>query len=190
MHIPEVISRYIGSSIMPTAVITDYIRVSLLASYGGLWLDATILVSSPIEEYYFSKQFYTLHTPYEHSPYVSNNRIHCYVLGGEKNSPVFKYVQNAFEEYWSRFDFLINYYLIDYIIMYGYWNSSAIREYIDGLEYTSTTLYEIYSLLDKPLDESRIMRLLQENKFSKLSWKGNLSCNPDSNYAFLNKLYF
>jgi hypothetical protein len=48
LDVPDYIWKKHEEGKISTAHFSDYIRVSLLAKYGGLWLDATIFVTSDL----------------------------------------------------------------------------------------------------------------------------------------------
>lgn len=52
----------------PNAIFADLLRVILLATYGGCWLDATVLLTGPIPENYWNMPFFM----YQRSADVSN----------------------------------------------------------------------------------------------------------------------
>lgn len=52
------------------AFFSDLLRLMLLKTYGGLWLDATIFLSAPIPEAYWSYPFFVFRRD-RHEPYVA-----------------------------------------------------------------------------------------------------------------------
>lgn len=54
----------------PNAIFADLLRVLLLTTYGGCWLDATVLLTGPIPEEYWNMPFFM----YQRSADVSNRR--------------------------------------------------------------------------------------------------------------------
>lgn len=188
ISIPDFIKEKFENKSMSMPFFSDYIRTCLLEKYGGLWLDATVYVSEKIPEQCFTQPFFTLHTKEVKTPFISNNRIHCYVLGGKKGFSLFKYMKNSVESYWNLNSTQIDYYLIDYIIMYGYWHDIKIKEAIDNLEYTSESLYQLVRILNKKYSKETIDQLLSENHFSKLNWRKR--CNTSihgqlTNFGYL-----
>ena len=171
ISIPRCIMDKYAAGRMTLAFLTDYIRISLLEKYGGLWLDATILVTQDIPAGVFQKPLYSLHTEYEKTIFVNDNKIHCYVLGGMNGYSFFTYIRNELEKYWAEHDFMIDYYLLDYTIMHAYFNNDSIRHVIDSLSYTSSSLYEIMKIIDEPAEGSKLRQLEDENVFSKLNWR-------------------
>ena len=173
--IPDYIIEKHKKGIISFAQLSDIMRVFLIAKNGGLWLDATIYVSRPIPASYFEKSLFSLHTTYKKTPFVQNDRIHCFVLGGLKQSCIFQYIKDFLSTYWKENDVIIDYYLLDYSIMLAYWNISWVKDLIDNLEYTSEGLYDLVRILNKPYDKNKLDNILQNNIFSKLVWNQKLS---------------
>ena len=171
IEIPDYMWKQYEQGHMTLAFLTDYMRISLLQKYGGLWLDATILVTKDIPDYVFQNSFFSLHTPYEKTIFVNDNKVHCYVMGGRKGFSLFEYIKDSVETYWKTHDYMVDYYLIDYTIMFGYKTNPEIRKVIDSLEYTPSSLYQIIDEINDPLDEERLLKVEEENIFSKLNWR-------------------
>lgn len=167
---PHIMEKY-ENGIMTLAFLTDYIRICLLEKYGGLWLDATILATQDIPDRVFNQPLYSLHTKYEKTIFVNDNKIHCYVLGGMKGYSFFTYIRQELEEYWKDHDFMIDYYLLDYTIMHAYLHNKTIRKRIDNLEYTPSSLYDIIAIINEPASKTKLLPLEKENIFSKLNWR-------------------
>lgn len=174
VDIPDYIIEKHKKGIISFAQLSDIMRVFLIAKNGGLWLDSTIYVSRPIPASYFEKSLFSLHTTYKKTPFVQNDRIHCFVLGGLKQSYIFQYIREFLSTYWKENDVIIDYYLLDYSIMLAYWNISWVKDLIDNLEYTSEGLYDLVGILNKPYDKDKLDNILQNNVFSKLVWNQKL----------------
>lgn len=54
---PDVLNKYLNGVVGATHF-TDLIRVALLKAYGGVWLDATILLTAPITDYCAKQDFF------------------------------------------------------------------------------------------------------------------------------------
>lgn len=191
--IPEYIIQKHEKGYVSFAQLSDIMRVFLISKHGGLWLDSTIYVSQPIPEDIFSKPFYSLHTSYKKTPFVQNDRIHCFVLGGTPGSKPFMFERELLSDYWKSRNVIIDYYLLDYSIMFQYFNLEDIKSLIDNLEPTSEGLYELVSLLDKPYDEVRLESVLSANLFSKLIWNEDwkkTSQGQQTNYSVLLSKYY
>lgn len=170
IQVPEYIIRLQKEGKMSMANMTDLIRVMLLARYGGIWLDSTIYTSGQIPEDYFTLPFYSLHTHYEENCYVQHNLYHIFILGSRPEGKLVSFVRDIFLEYWKRFDCIIDYFMLDYILMLAYNCFDDIRSEIDNLPYSSERLYDLVKMLSKPYDPCTMEILRSECMFSKLDW--------------------
>ena len=59
IKMPEYILEKRDRGTMLLANFSDILRLSLLAAYGGIWIDATVFISQPIPERVFTDIFYT-----------------------------------------------------------------------------------------------------------------------------------
>lgn len=84
IQLPYYILEKKEKGIIPLAQFSDILRVCLLSIYGGIWLDATILLTGPIPQRYREMDFF--------------------VYQREPNEPNQKYWENAYAYYygWSK----------------------------------------------------------------------------------------
>ena len=72
LEVPDYIAEKVKNGSMGPAHFSDYLRFSLLAEYGGLWLDATVFLSEEIPEAYFQMPVFTCRSAYTpQSRYIS-----------------------------------------------------------------------------------------------------------------------
>ena len=188
--IPEYIIEKHQKGIISFAQLSDIMRIFLISKHGGLWLDSTIYVSQPIPESIFNNPFYSLHTTLKQTPFVQNDRIHCFVLGGLPGSRIIMFEKEFLSAYWKEHDVIIDYYLLDYSIMFQYFNLQYAREMIDSLDYTSEGLYDLVAILDKTYDKEQVDRILSENMFSKLIWnQKHRIANSTTVYKYISSQY-
>ena len=186
IDIPEYIIEKHKKGIISFAQLSDIMRIFLISEHGGLWLDATIYVSNLIPQSIFNKPFYSLHTSLKKTPFVQNDRIHCFVLGGVPSAKPILFEREFLSEYWKKQDVIIDYYLLDYSIMLQYYSFPDVRKIIDELEYTSEGLYDLVAILDEPYNKDNLEKVLSQNLFSKLVWNKRHD-NPlkETNYSYL-----
>lgn len=153
------------------AVLSDIIRFHLLEKYGGLWLDATILVSSPISREYYGFIFYSQHTkPQEMTCWVQNNAYHIFVIGSQPHAKLVSFTKDMFLEYWKTHNTAVDYLCTDYFFYLAMQEFPEIKAEIDSLPYSSERLYDLVKVLNKPYDESYFLKLKEDCIFSKLDW--------------------
>lgn len=184
IKLPDYILKKHESGVVSFAQLSDIIRFTLLKKYGGLWLDSTIYLSNSIPERAFKDPFFSLHTHYEKNAFVQHNLYHGFVIGSAQDCKLVSFVRDMFFEYWKRKDVLIDYLMIDYLIMIAYRNFDDIRAEIDNLEYTSERLYDLVHLLNCQFKEDDFKELMDDCTFSKLDWhpEYRIECDGKKTY--------
>lgn len=118
---------------------SNMLRAALLYLYGGMWLDATFLLTEPIPASCFERDFWSLKNkvvnPDDETDYIEQFAMEC--MYSEPNNSMLLYIYNMLCNYWRYNDTLYHYFLKDGIIDYGYNNNEFPRRYLDDLPYTN-----------------------------------------------------
>jgi hypothetical protein len=154
----------------------------LLSEHGGLWLDATVLVANSIRQGNLS--FFTIKR--EHGgESVSRQRWTGFCIGGEQNNMLFNFVKGFFFEYWKRYDFLIDYFFIDYVIAIAYDFFPQIRKMMDNVPLNNPYVYAIQNNMHHRFDAGIYDEIVKNTTFNKLTWKERcIPVLPDSDLTF------
>ena len=177
IELPEYILEKREKGIISFPQLSDIIRFTLLEKYGGLWLDSTIYTSKLISDDYFSYPFFSQHTKWCDTCFVQHNLWHGFSIGSQKGGKLVSFAKELFYEYWKKQDTLIDYLMIDYIIMLAYKKFPDIKKEIDNLPYSSERLYDLVNLLSKEYDEENFELLMEACIFSKLDWHKKYKTN-------------
>lgn len=169
VDMPEIILKRLLCGNMSLTHFSDILRACLLYQNGGYWFDATIYTSYPIDNLLNSSNFYTLKSSYT-DRYVSKGRWCGFNIGGQKGHPLFKYMVEAFTYYWKRYDRLIDYFLIDYVIATAYNQSNFIKKCIDNMAIPSENLYILQHALGNDYTDEHF-RFMTKTPLHKLTWK-------------------
>ena len=112
---PEWIIEKRKSGILTNTGLADLLRVTLLAEYGGVWVDSTVFIHKEFPISYLKKNYFTIKTGEmeDYSPNISKNRWKTFFLSG--NSELFSFTRDFFFEYYKKYDLQVDYLLIDYI---------------------------------------------------------------------------
>ncbi len=116
LELPDYMLEKVAAGEMGLAHLSDYIRVALVAEYGGLWLDATIFCSQPVPEDYFAMPLFTCKNEVPSGKYLSRMQWTTFVLGGWKGNVFFRCLKGAFEAYWQQEETAIDYLFFDHLI--------------------------------------------------------------------------
>ncbi|MYF19730.1 MAG: hypothetical protein F4218_03625 [Synechococcus sp. SB0677_bin_5] len=96
---------------LPRAIYSDFVRLRLLSSYGGVWIDAKLLCMCPLDTW--------LHTLMAAGVFMfrSQDDNSCPVINGfiagQKNNPLIKRWLMTFESYFYNYQLVSSYYTFE-----------------------------------------------------------------------------
>jgi hypothetical protein len=173
IKLPKFILRKFFKGIISITHFSDIVRMALLSTYGGYWIDSTYLITAPLK--HINTSFFTLKLTHCY-PIISKCLLAGNFLAMPKNSFLSTYSYNAFLFYWKNYNSLINYYLIDYIILIAYENVQELRNLIQNLPYIECNIFSLYKYLNSTYNQSLI-----SCPFNKLSRIGKFKEYNDKN---------
>lgn len=140
--INDSLKNRIGKEISFTAY-SDLLRLNLLAFYGGVWIDSTYLLTSPLPDDFFSRSFYTLHKlqsceRQKTLAFVSEGRWTGNLIGCRPNYEPMMEIRNIFLGYWLLHNQIIDFFLIDHVINYVYNTNEFFKKDIDNIPITNS----------------------------------------------------
>jgi hypothetical protein len=170
ISIPEHVLEKVNAGTMTVTHFSDIIRMSLLAKHGGLWLDATILVTDTVQ--LEDMPFFTIKWEYggEDAP---KRRWTGNCIGGIKNNILFEFVREFLCEYWEKYDEMIDYFLYDYTIAVAYHSIPQIQRMIDNVRISDQQFYALQDNLEKEVNVDFLNGVCKDTIFHKLTWKKN-----------------
>ena len=157
---------------MKTAHFSDIVRMSLLAEYGGLWLDAAVFTASRIPEEVFAHEYYTVrHKTDINDRNVALQRWTTYLQAAHKGNVLCRFVRDIMLEYWKAQTTFIDYVMTDYFIALAYEDLPLCRELLDAVPMNNPRIEDMMPLLDKKYSEEAYEELTRETSFFKLTYK-------------------
>ncbi len=170
--IPEYMLKKINDNKMLIAHLCDYIRVSLLEKYGGIWLDATIYCTEQLPIDYFNMPVFTCKSVPTECGYLSKKRWVTFVLGGWKQNVFYKFLKDAFEEYWEKYDYAIDYLFFDALIEIARQENSTIRSLLDDIPINNLNRDDLQKAFNDNLISSEFNNIIKKDTILyKLSWR-------------------
>lgn len=181
IQLPDYIMEKYNKQIITNAQFSDILRMCLLSQYGGIWIDATIFVPGKLPEKIFQYQFYTCKRKPQKSGYVSNYMWTSFLNGCQKNCIVQKVVNDLFLAYWEKYDYLIDYLLVDYFMMLVYRNLPKAKDLIDNVPYNNLLVEELQNRMSMSFNKEDYDNLLynSDTYLFKLSWRMNFEKETD-----------
>ena len=184
IQLPSYIKEKLNNRTFSITHLSDIIRMGLLYKYGGYWIDSTIFITTPIIS--DNKTFFTLKKPscFKH-PFI-NCKWCGYFFGTTKKSFISTYSYIAFLFYWKKYNSLISYFLIDYIIHIAYQKVEPFKNLIENLPFYKCNI---------PLVKELNFEYNKTNfkcSFYKLTYKKNFMIfngTKQTNFGFLIENY-
>ena len=164
IKLPYYIMEKFNKNIITLTHFSDIVRIALLFKYGGYWIDPTYLITTPITK--VVRTFDTLHLDYcftNSHPFVKCIWTVNYMAVG-KNSFIAVFAYHALFFYWKKYNYIIDYYLIDYIIHIAYYNVQEFKNNIDRIPYL---VCDIFLLLYKLNSEYNKINVCHYNKLNR-----------------------
>ena len=171
--IPDHILRKFSEGKIKIQHICDLMVVSIMAAEGGFFTGATVWWSQDAPEGVLNAPFYTCRAVSGNHENVSRSRWVGYVMGGNKEFPLFSFTRDCLHEYWEKCDKAVDYLMMDYIFELAYRNIPCVREMIDSLPEKNNMLRnDLIMHLGEPYDKETFRNYTDGDTFLyKLSWK-------------------
>ena len=107
---------------------------------------------------------------------------------GYKNSLLFDFLRVAYTEYWRKHKIIIDYFLLDYLILIAYDNFDLVKEAIDAVKPNNLAIKDLVDNLNKPFDEIKWEEIKKDTCLYKLSWKMNVYDQVEGRKTFYYKI--
>lgn len=179
IEIPKVIFEKVSSNKMSLTIFSDFLRVSLLYKYGGIWIDATVFLSKRLKDSVLSLPFFSLtHKTIKNefrNLYQKSKGWSIYFMGSNIiNHPLFLFIKNSYVEYFSKEDSIIDYFFTDYLISIFLSENDNFREEIEMNDIDGRNSYTLADMMNHPCNNKSISayeNLLDICSVHKLTYK-------------------
>lgn len=188
IDVPRTMADKVRGGAITLTALSDFIRFSLLARHGGMWLDATNFLSGPVPEDVWSLPFYSCRREIGEVKFVSKYRWTSFAMAAWAGHPLFEMLTVMTAKYWDGHSRLIDYLLIDYLIDLAVRHSPACKRDIEQIPFNNPRVEDLLWTLAQPFDQSAWENLTRETWLHKLSYKVPVDGGPGSYRAHLSTL--
>ncbi|MCR5565555.1 MAG: capsular polysaccharide synthesis protein [Clostridiales bacterium] len=176
IDLPQTIKRKHESGVMGHAHYADVIRMMILEKYGGLWLDATMLLHEPIPEEAFRRPFYSMGFRNTNGEkYISKNKWLVRVIGGEPNSVYLAQISRMLCGFWEEHNIAIDYFVFDYLVFILYKYDDSFRSIINELPQMEQFTNAMAKIINEPFDQRKIEELYIQGQLYTLTYRKKYS---------------
>lgn len=170
IKLPEFIVKKYENKQITNAMFSDLIRIELLATYGGIWIDSTVLLTNKISDVIKESDVFMFQTSkLEYSIIKSSN---WFIYSKEPDNYIIKLIRNAIFTYWKQEKFAINPFVFHLIISSLYENNKEFKEEWDKIPYIcNMNPHIMWFSFSENYSEKKWIHLLDSCSIHKLSWK-------------------
>ena len=197
LEIPAYILKKVEDKKMGFAHFTDIIRLALLYNYGGVWIDATILLTDYLPQEYFEMDYFMFQRDdnlenkkdwedYDDFYFSWNNEMKVRVLNSiifaKKNNEIIKTLLDMLLIFWEHNDLVPNYFFFQVLyteLIENYYKKKQCKIVSD------TLTHELIRVWFDKFSQEKLDEITKRNNVHKLTYKIN-SGKRDTKGTFLN----
>lgn len=189
VDIPQWIEEKKRKGIITRTNYSDLLRLSLLAKHGGMWLDATFYCISQIPDEYFNMAIWSIKRPnYAHASVACGFFAGYSLACNQESRWMFATIRDFFLNYWKNNDTMVDYLMVDYMIVLAQKQDKRISESFEKIEPNNSKCDELYKIMDQPFDEERWNKIKKDTVLFKISWKYQYMRDKEGKLTFYGKL--
>ena len=172
IDLPEHITQKVREGTLSLTHFSDILRLYLLYHYGGLWLDATMLVTGIIPEEIFRREYYSIKTGFNPKSYaVTMGRWASFLQAAHRNNMLCKFALDFHLEYWKKQTMPVDHILIDYIFALAYEDFPDCRQMLNLVPVNNRDAESLAPVLNHEWDSRKFEQLTEATTFFKLTWR-------------------
>lgn len=188
VEFPEWIERKKKAGIITKTHISDLLRLSLLAQYGGVWLDSTFYCTGSLEPC-FSTPIWSIKRPDYRHVSVACGEFANYSFGcTSENRKIFAVLRDYLLDYWKNYDYMIDYLFLDYLIVLASKRNKEVADAFKTLPPNNKNCDELLKKLGMIYDPAEWSNLKENTTLFKLTWKANFPNEIGGKQTFYGKL--
>ena len=187
LELPDYISAKVERKIISLTHLSDLIRVSLLSEYGGLWLDATVYLTSPLP-FEIKSSYWTTKWKLEPSEFktyplwmglwavssIPKLTISQYmgIWHSCPQNPIFDCLKDFWLEFWKN-ENGSPYYWTTEVFLNGimYDEIPSVKRMIDQVTESNPQVFKMRRHINKDYNDQILGELTRDTQFFYLSWK-------------------
>ncbi len=183
--LPQRYYELLAQGKMKTAHFSDLLRLYLLRQYGGIWIDATIMLTAPLPQDLTEAEFFVMQKDIKTD--AAENVMSCFFIRSRSNAVFLELIKSALENYWHDCDWVINYFMFEHIATLLMQSSAELTAKWQTMPYYSAENGGILQtkLFDE-FNETEFEKIKELTGIHKLTYKKSFDGAADNSfYKFL-----
>lgn len=189
INIPSYIVDKVTAGKISVVHFSDILRFSLLAEYGGVWMDGSVLITKPFDAKYFEMSFFSIKTEKEDSGSISDYRWSTFFMYAKSHNTFIVQVRDFLWLFCKKYDYFITYLQIDYVMEILCRNNDDFAKCIQNIPYSNPNIRKLTPMLNRKCDMEAFGQLMRNTNIFKISRHYNYNENTKEGektlYGFL-----
>lgn len=180
INIPSIILEKWENGVITNAHFSDICRIELLYQHGGIWLDATDYLTSPIPEQIEKCDFFMYSSGDNITP--STLIQSCFIKANQYH-PLLKFLRDFVIQYWKKENSLIDYFLLHYMLRFIIENNNEAAEIFNNMPKINQDPTHLlwHQFRDEVFSNALYEKATKDTFFQKTNFKCNSAVNPRPN---------
>lgn len=192
-HISEMLKRLEKRTLI-YAHFSDIVRSYLLYTYGGAWIDATVLLTDNIDNIITNRIFVSgRRCSKKLKNSITQGKWTSYFVFANKGNLIFKFIHEILTKQIVEKGYLLDYLMMDFCFIIAYENFPYAKEIQEQSPIYPDKIHLLMKYLNKEINEDQYKSLIKKNPFLKLTYKRNWFELTDDHkltyYGFLKKMF-
>ena len=205
IELPSFIKDKYDKKIISWTHLSDYVRVCLLAKYGGVWVDASCYFTNKIPDIIWKIPFFQFKNSHwfalKEIPnsviwklidryYNQKNFEHTrsnWFLRAKPNSAIINKMKQLLEEYWKYENTLIDYFIFHYFLTFVIKNDKFSQKEFNKIpqKYNNVYPHLLQNAFSEEFNEKILLQIKKNSFVHKLKWQEVKSSNKNDFLAYL-----
>lgn len=180
--IPDFIYKKMNEGKITLTHFSDILRANLIKNNGGLWMDATLYLTSSLDNIDLSKLYYCSGYPAD-TFNVSFGRWTGFYMGGPSGLDLYSFMDRLYQVYWQDHEEIVDYFFIDYSLDYAWKKDlSSFKSLEESYRQNNPHLFDLQGILNDTYSEQEWKKLTSDTSVFKLSYKKKIDLDKQESY--------
>ncbi len=170
VKIPDIIWKLNKKGVIKSAHLSDVVRTYLLCEYGGVWIDATVLLTDDLPEFITSAELFVFQNDLRID--LDGLNMASYFIAAKPHNEILERTRLILENYWAENRFLNNYFMfLHAFTMVTQFDSNSKEKYGKIPFFSFIPVQMFQKELLKPYNKERMEQIKRISFIHKLSYK-------------------
>lgn len=192
-HLNEILSCLEKGTLI-YAHFSDIVRTYLLYTYGGAWIDATVLLTDKIDKIVTNRLFVSgrrCSDKLKNS--ITQGKWTSYFIFANKGNLLFKFIHEILTRQITEKGYILDYLMMDFCFIIAYENFPYVKEIQEQSPIYPDNIFSLMNCLNEEIDERQYESLIKDNPFQKLTYKRKCLELTNNNkltyYGYLKRMF-